>query len=105
MNPEAQERVFERAAEIFSLLSTPTRLRILHELCQGEKNVSELLLHVGASQSNVSQHLGMLYRSGVLGRRRAGAQVFYRIVSEQALWLCESICTERDRLGALGHRA
>ena len=105
MNDKMSDRVFERAAEMFSLLSTPTRLHILYELCQGEKNVSELLTQVGASQSNVSQHLGTLYRGGVLGRRRAGGHVFYRIVSEQALMLCESICAERDRRIASGHRA
>ena len=100
MNDKMSDRVFERAAEMFSLLSTPTRLHILYELCQGEKNVSELLTQVGASQSNVSQHLGTLYRGGVLGRH-----VCYRIVSEQALMLCESICAERDRRIASGHRA
>lgn len=105
MHAELSDRVFVRAAEMFSLLSTPTRLHILHELCRGEKSVSELLTRVGASQSNVSQHLGTLYRGGVLGRRRAGTHVFYRIVNRQALLLCESICGERDRRGPSGRRA
>jgi DNA-binding transcriptional ArsR family regulator len=104
MGSEVSDRVFVRAAEIFSLLSTPTRLRILYALCQGELNVSELLSRVEVSQPNISQHLGTLYRCGVLGRRRAGAQVFYRIASAQVSTLCDSICAERDAWSAPGGR-
>ena len=94
MSSTGSDRVFEVAAELFAMLSTPTRLRIVCELCQGEKNVGELLGRVGVSQPNISQHLGMLYRGGVLGRRRAGAQMYYRIVSERVLLLCDAVCTE-----------
>ena len=95
MSSTGSDRVFEVAAELFAMLSTPTRLRIVCELCQGEKNVGELLGRVGVSQPNISQHLGMLYRGGVLGRRRAGAQMYYRIVSERVLLLCDALCTEQ----------
>jgi ArsR family transcriptional regulator len=95
MTGSTSDRVFEVAADLFSLLSTPTRLRIVCELCAGEHNVSELLERVGASQPNISQHLGTLYRGGILGRRRAGTQVFYRIVSERVLLLCDAVCREQ----------
>lgn len=98
MNDAVSGRVFEVAAELFSLLSTPTRLRILYELCEGEKNVSQLLQRVEVSQPNISQHLGVLYRGGVVGRRRAGAQIFYHVVSTQALMLCDVLCKEREAL-------
>ena len=65
MAASAQDRVFESAAELFGLLSAPRRLQIVCVLCEGEKNVSELMAHMAASQSNVSQHLGILYRGGV----------------------------------------
>ena len=94
MGAGASDRVFEVAAELFSLLSTSTRLRIACELCKGEMNVGELLERVGVSQPNMSQHLGMLYRGGVLGRRRAGSLVFYRVTSEHLLLLCEAVCAE-----------
>jgi ArsR family transcriptional regulator len=100
MTTGTPDRVFERAAEIFALLATPTRLRILNELCNSEMNVSELLSRVAVSQPNISQHLGTLYRGGVLARRRVGAQVFYRIVSAQAMLLCESMCAEQARQAA-----
>lgn len=92
MAASAQDRVFESAAELFGLLSAPRRLQIVCVLCEGEKNVSELMAHMGASQSNVSQHLGILYRGGVLGRRRMGAQVYYRIASERVWQLREAFC-------------
>lgn len=80
------------------MLSTPTRLRILYELCESEKNVSQLLQKLDVSQSNISQHLAVLYRGGVVGRRRAGAQIFYHVASSQALMLCEVLCAERQAL-------
>jgi ArsR family transcriptional regulator len=96
MTAEAPDRVFEQAAEIFALLSTPTRLRILYHLCGSEMNVSELLSRIDVSQPNISQHLGTLYRGGVLGRRRVGAQVFYRIASQRAQLLCEVVRSGQD---------
>lgn len=98
MTDAVSSRVFEVAAELFALLSTPTRLRILHELCKGEKNVSQLLTTVDVSQPNISQHLGVLYRGGVLGRRRAGAQIFYHVADSQALMLCELLCSQPEAL-------
>jgi len=92
MDVGSADQVFETAAELFALLSTPTRLRIICALCEGEKNVGELMQWVAVSQSNMSQHLGVLYRGGVLGRRRAGAQVYYRVVSQRVLLLRDAIC-------------
>lgn len=94
MSDSSADRVYEVAAELFALLSAPTRLRLLCALRQGEKNVSELLACVNVSQPNASQHLGLLYRSGVVGRRKVGAQVYYRIVSERARLLCDVVASE-----------
>jgi ArsR family transcriptional regulator len=93
MHDEIDE-VFEKAAELFAVLSTPIRLRIISELCQGEKNVGQLLDQIGVSQPNMSQHLNIMYRSGVLGKRRQGAQVFYRIADESAVVVCRAMCTQ-----------
>ena len=102
MDNRASDRVFEIAAELFGLLSAPTRLRIVCKLRESEKNVGELLELVGVSQPNISQHLGMLYRSGVVGRRRSGSQVYYRIESERVLLLCDAVCAEQGHPG-FGH--
>ena len=87
-------RVFELAAEVFSVLSTPMRLRILSALCNQEKSVSQMLEEIDTTQPNLSQHLNVLYRCGVLAKRKQGTQVIYRVQSEQAVTLCRSVCTQ-----------
>jgi len=86
--------VFSAAAELFALLSTPIRLRILSALCSGERNVSQLLTQIETTQPNMSQHLSSLYRAGVLGKRREGTQIYYRIEDERAASLCRAVCTQ-----------
>ncbi len=98
-------RVFELAAELFSVLATPMRLRVLSALCEREKSVNELLAEIDTTQPNLSQHLAVLYRTGVLAKRKEGAQVIYRVQSEKAVALCRSVCTqiaiELDEPGAV----
>ncbi|WP_418316040.1 ArsR/SmtB family transcription factor [Piscinibacter sakaiensis] len=95
MSDGSADRVFELAAELFGLLAAPARLRILCQLRDGEKSVGEIVDYLGASQPNVSQHLRVLHRAGIVGRRRAGAMVFYRIVSEPVISLCDAVCQQR----------
>jgi ArsR family transcriptional regulator len=89
-----EDRVFESVAELFSVLSTPIRLKIISAVCQGEKNVSELLAQIDATQPNMSQHLATLYRCGVLAKRREGTQIYYRLQSERVAALCRAVCTQ-----------
>lgn len=94
MSTQDSDDVFSAAAELFSVLSTPVRLRLISALCQQEKNVSQLLAEIDATQPNLSQHLATLYRAGILARRREGTQIFYRIQSERAASLCRAVCTQ-----------
>ncbi len=87
-------RVFELAAELFGVLATPMRLRILSALCNGERSVGQLLEKIDTTQPNLSQHLNVLYRTGVLARRKEGSQVLYRVQSEKAVSLCRAVCTQ-----------
>ena len=89
-----EERVFESVAELFAVLSTPIRLKIISAVCNGEKNVSELLAQIETTQPNMSQHLNTLYRSGVLSKRREGTQMYYRLQSERVATLCRAVCTQ-----------
>jgi DNA-binding transcriptional ArsR family regulator len=91
---ESSTYVFQAAAELFSVLSTPVRLRILSVLCNGEMAVSQMLEQIDSSQPNLSQHLNVLYRSGILAKRKEGTQVIYRIQSERAMAICRSVCTQ-----------
>uniref|UniRef100_UPI00261F0E99 ArsR/SmtB family transcription factor n=1 Tax=uncultured Limnohabitans sp. TaxID=768543 RepID=UPI00261F0E99 len=47
------EEVFEKAAEVFRVMSAPMRLRIISALCNGEKNVGELLAEIDTTQPNM----------------------------------------------------
>ena len=89
-----EDRVFDSVAELFAVLSTPIRLKIISAVCHGEKNVSELLAGIETTQPNMSQHLATLRRSGVLARRREGTQVYYRLQSERVATLCRAVCLQ-----------
>lgn len=91
---DSADAVFESVAELFALLSTPIRLKIIGALCNQEKNVSQLLSEIDTTQPNMSQHLSTLYRAGVLGKRRDGTQIYYRLQSERVATLCRAVCTQ-----------
>jgi ArsR family transcriptional regulator len=88
------DQVFETAAEVFRVMSAPMRLKIISSLCNGEKNVGQLLEEIDTTQPNMSQHLGTLYQSGVIGKRRDGVQIFYRIINDRVVTLCRAVCTQ-----------
>jgi DNA-binding transcriptional ArsR family regulator len=88
------DEVFEMAAEVFRVMSAPMRLKIISCLCNGEKNVTQLLEEIDTTQPNMSQHLNTLYQSGVIGKRREGVQIFYRIVNDRVVTLCRAVCTQ-----------
>ncbi len=88
------DEVFQLAAEIFRVMSAPMRLKIISCLCNGERNVSELLAEIDTTQPNMSQHLNTLYQAGVLGKRREGVQIFYRITNDRVVTLCRAVCTQ-----------
>ena len=88
------DQVFEIAAEIFRVMSAPMRLKIISSLCDGEKNVGQLLGEIGTTQPNMSQHLNTLYKAGVLGKRRDGVQIHYRIINDRVVALCRAVCTQ-----------
>lgn len=84
--------LFDKASEYFALLSEPSRLRILQVICNTECSVQQVVELTGLPQPNVSRHLSLLHRSGVLGRRRAGTSVFYRVTDELLTELCRVVC-------------
>ena len=88
------DEVCEAAAEVFRVMSAPMRLKIISSLCNGEKNVTQLLEEIDTTQPNMSQHLNTLYQAGVIGRRREGVQIFYRIINDRVVTLCRAVCTQ-----------
>jgi DNA-binding transcriptional ArsR family regulator len=82
----------ELIAERFRTLGEPTRIKLLDRLREGEATVLELTGLIGTTQQNVSKHLGVLQRAGIVARRKQGNFSYYRIIDEGVLLLCEDVC-------------
>lgn len=74
----------ELAAEVFTLLSDATRIRIVLALRDGELAVGELAERVGKSPTAVSQHLAKLRWAKIVRARQEGTRVFYSLIDEHA---------------------
>lgn len=80
----ASESDAESIAGMFSLLSDPTRLRLLHALSlSDELCVCDLAFLIDASQSAVSHQLRVLRTTGVVTRRKEGRTSFYSLADER----------------------
>ena len=86
--------VFDAVASYFSVLSEPTRLRIMHALCETEKSVSQIVEEIRSTQTNASRHLSLMYRSGVLARRKEGSQAYYRVADASMIEVCRTVCNQ-----------
>jgi DNA-binding transcriptional ArsR family regulator len=86
--------VFASVARYFALLAEPTRLKILHAICQTERSVSGIVATTGVTQTNVSRHLGLLHRAGVVSRRRERSLVYYRVADPAFIEICRSVCLQ-----------
>ena len=85
--------VFSTVAGYFSVLAEPTRLKIMHALCTGEKTVNAIVEETHATQTNVSRHLGLMFRHHMVKRRKVGTQVFYSVADPTMIELCREVCT------------
>lgn len=97
---------FELVASCFRVLSEPLRLRILHLLKSGEKNVGELVVHLEVSQPSVSKHLRVLLEADVVSRRQEGTSAYFRIKDPMIFQLCDLMCESLEqRMRAKAERA
>lgn len=102
--PDAGSDLVELAAEVFTLLSDPTRIRIILALERGELAVNELAERVGKAPAAVSQHLAKLRWARVVQTRQDGTRVFYSLIDEharelvhQAVFQAEHVVETRPR--------
>lgn len=67
--------------ELFKVLGNDTRIRLLHVLIrEKETSVNEIADQLGMSAQAVSSHLQKLSLSGIVGSRREGTFVYYRVL-------------------------
>ena len=74
--------IIRRTAELFGVLSDPTRVKIFLALSQAELCVGDLARLVGVSDSAVSHQLRILRNMGLVDYRREGKLAFYSLSDE-----------------------
>jgi ArsR family transcriptional regulator len=87
------EEALELIAARFSVLSEPMRLRILNALGDEEMNVNELVAATASGQANISKHLGILFKEGLVARRKEGLNTYYCVADQNVFDLCETVCS------------
>lgn len=75
----AEKERLQLKAEVFKAMGHPLRLGVIEFLKPGEKCVCEIVEHVGTEISNVSKHLSILKKSGIVKDRREGLKIMYRL--------------------------
>lgn len=91
------DEALELIARRFAVLAEPARLRLLHALFDGEKNVATLVTETGGTQANTSRHLQTLLQAHLIARRKEGLQVFYAIADPSIFKLCELVCGSLEK--------
>ncbi len=97
MNHPLPDDLAALVAERFRALGEPTRIKLLERLREGEATVLGLTELVGTTPQNVSKHLGVLLRTGIVARRKQGNFVYYRVADETVFRLCELVCGGVER--------
>ena len=86
------EPLIELVAQRFRVLGEPMRIKLLDRLREGDATVGELQQALGASQQNVSKHLGVLHAAGMVSRTKDGNHTRYSISDPSVFELCEEVC-------------
>jgi DNA-binding transcriptional ArsR family regulator len=86
------EPLVDLIARRFRVLGEPTRIRLLDVLRDHDATVTELHEALGASQQNVSKHLGVLLQAGIVTRTKHGTSARYAIADDGVFALCEHVC-------------
>ncbi|MBN1518940.1 MAG: winged helix-turn-helix transcriptional regulator [Spirochaetales bacterium] len=83
-------------AELFKVLANPTRLIILDRLRQGPRCVCALAAELGLEKSVASKHLSKLRNLGLIGQRKNGTLVEYRLLAPCVLDMAVCVTQKRD---------
>lgn len=91
MPRQTERHLFELQADMAKVLAHPTRLRILNRIGADEVPYAALLDDLGVSKTNLSQHLAILRKGGVIAVRRDGVHVHYRLTVPEIKDLCSAM--------------
>ena len=97
----ARTLMSKELANLFGVLSSPHRVRIVEELRVGEIDVNGLKNALQISHSHVSQHLAVLRTQRLVAERRQGRHVFYRLADPRlAEWVLGGLTFIESGAGA-----
>lgn len=88
---DAMEAQANKASSVLGALSNEKRLVILCQLVDGERSVNDLTELLGAPQSTISQHLGVLRREGLVQTRRDAQTLYYSLAGNEARAILETL--------------
>ena len=91
MSSAAKLQLFRMQSEICKILSDPKRLMIIHELREGGLSVGQLVTRLKLPQANVSQHLSIMLKRGIVSTRHEGTTVYYNLVSCKIGEACDMV--------------
>lgn len=83
------KRLFQLHAEVCKTLASAKRLEILDLLRGREMPVSEIVRRMGVPKANISQHLAVMRRTGIVEARRDGLNVHYRVSNPKVTTACD----------------
>jgi len=86
------DALVELIAQRFRVIGEPMRIRVLEALRDGPRTINELAEATGASQQNVSKHVGVLAQAGIVAREKDGNRVRCSIADDTVFELCELVC-------------
>ena len=86
------EPLIDLVAQRFRVLGEPMRIKVLDRLREGDATVTELQEALGASQQNISKHLGILHGAGMVRRSKQGTRAVYSISDSSVFELCDQVC-------------
>ena len=83
--------VFNAAA--FNALAHPLRLKILEKLRTAPCCVCKIIPYVGGEQSNVSHHLAILRKAGIVRREKKGQEMWYEVTNPKVFQIIDTMST------------
>jgi ArsR family transcriptional regulator len=76
---KSKQLLFEKQAEIAKAIAHPLRIAIIDFLKDGEQCVCDIAEFTGSERSNVSRHLSVMVKAGLLDWRKEGLKVIYKL--------------------------
>lgn len=87
------EKIFQLQEEVFKILANQKRLEIIQLLSNTSLSVNEMVDMLGLPQANLSQHLSLMRRAGLVKITRAGTKVHYQLADQN---IAELVFSMRD---------